>query len=308
MSAVVLTNSEGALGIQATIDALRAGRAPLDAVEAGIRIVESDPSIRSVGFGGAPNILGEMECDAAIMCGASLGSGAVGAVKNHLHVISIARAVMERLPHVMLVGEGAARFAAEIGQQAANVLSTEALDKYRAWIREHVPATTTPQWPAVPLSKYVWPSESCLPSGGTTTFIARTADGNFAGGVSTSGWAYKYPGRLGDSPIIGAGLYADNRYGAVACTHTGEMTIRAGTARAVIAYIRKGATLAEACRDAIDDLRSLKGGYLGPVIVHAMDRDGDIRVAATGLQKPSSYWTWREGMPGPESHPVTNAE
>lgn len=308
MTATVLANSEAGPGIQATVDALRNGGTPLDGVEAGIRIVESDLSIHSVGFGGAPNILGEMECDAAIMCGASLRSGAVGAVKNYLHVISIARAVMERLPHVMLVGEGAARFAAEIGQERTNMLAGEALDKYRAWMREHVPADVMQQWPDVPLSGYIWPSGSRRPAGGTTTSIARAADGQLAGGVSTAGWAYKYPGRLGDSPIIGAGLYVDNRYGAAACTHTGEMTIRAGTARAVIAYMRKGAALGEACREAIDDLRSLKDGYLGPVILHAMDRDGHVRVLATGLHKPSTYWTWREGMPKPESRPVMNAD
>jgi len=304
MPAAVLTNSEGAPGVQAAADALSAGSSPLDAVEAGVRIVESDPSIRSVGFGGAPNLLGEMECDASIMCGATLRTGAVGAVKNYLHVISIARQVMERLPHVMLVAEGAERFAAEVGQPQSNMLSGEARSKYEAWLNENLPGPIRTRWPDVPLSDHVWPPESRRPSGGTTAFLVRAGDGNFAGGASTSGWAYKYPGRIGDSPLIGAGLYVDNRYGAAACTHTGEMAIRAGTARAVIAYVRKGAALAEACLEALEDLRSLKGGYLGPLILHALDRDGEPCVLATGLKKPARYWFWREGMGRPEQRAV----
>jgi beta-aspartyl-peptidase (threonine type) len=140
------------------------------------------------------------------------------------------------------------------------------------------------------------PSENPQASHGTTVFLVRSKDGNLAGGVSTSGWAYKYPGRLGDSPIIGAGLYVDNRYGAVACSHTGEMTIRAGTSRAIIAYIKKGATVEEACHEALDDLRALKGGYIGRVVIHAMDKDGKPCVVGLGFEEEVPYWYWREGM------------
>ncbi len=299
MGAAVLTNGEGGVGIQSAVDTLANNGSALDAVEAGIRVVELNPSVRSVGFGGAPNVLGEMECDAAIMCGATLCTGAVGALKNYFHAISVARKVMDRTPHVMLVGEGAAIFAAEIGEKKGNLLSDEARADYEQWLKDHVPPEVLARWPNVPLSPII--SRSADPSigQGTTVFLALTNDGNFAGGVSTSGWAYKYPDRLGDSAIIGAGLYVDNRYGAVACTHTGEMTIRAGTSRAVIAYMKKGATLPEACHEALDDLRALKGGYLGPVVVHAMDAAGTPFVVGMGLDK-SHYWFWGEGVTGIE--------
>lgn len=296
MHVMVLANGEGRPGVEAAVAAIRAGQAALDAVETGIRIVELDPSIRSVGFGGAPNLLGEVECDASIMCGATLQTGAVGALKGFLHPISIARQVMERTPHVMLVGAGAERFAAETGQKKGSLLSDEARAEYSRWLEEHLPAPLKSRWPDVPLHELLPSATATATAGGTTCFLARARDGHSAGGISTSGWAYKHPGRLGDSPIIGAGLYVDDRYGAVACTHTGEMTIRAGTARAVIAYLKNGASVTDACMEALGDLRALKGGYQGPVIVHAIDRAGEPGVAGLRLNKELSYWYWREGM------------
>lgn len=293
----ILVNGEGGVGVQTAIDAILSGRSALDAVEAGIRVVELDSSVRTVGFGGAPNILGEMECDASIMCGATFRTGAVGALKDYLHPISVARQVMERTPHVMVVGEGAKIFAAEIGECKANLLSDEARDDYNRWIQEHVPDS---DWQHIALSRLVWSSVNPETARGTTCFLARTNDQLWGGGVSTSGWAYKHPGRLGDSSIIGAGLYVDNRYGAVACTHTGEMTVRAGTARAVIAYLKKGASSEEACLEALDDLRALKGGHLGPVVVHVIDREGTPFVASIGLQDSTPFWFWREGMKNAE--------
>ena len=304
MTCVVLSNGEGAVGMPAAIEAVRNGRSALDALEAGIRVVELDPAVRSAGLGGAPNVLGVMECDASVMCGATLRTGAVGALQDYFHAISVARQVMERTPHVMLVGEGAARFAAEIGERKGNLLSDEAKTDYEAWIRAHVPAALADAWPNVPLSPVVWPSADPETAKGTTCFLVRTPDRNWGGGVSTSGWNYKYPGRLGDSPVIGAGMYVDDRYGAAACTHTGEMTIRAGTARAVIASLKRGASAEEACLEALDDLRYLKGGYLGPVIVHVLDREGTPFVASIGLKDPRQYWFWHEGMAAAECRQV----
>ena len=157
MLKLVIANGEGGVGMPTSADALLAGKSALDAIEAGIRVVEADPSVRSVGFGGAPNALGEMECDASVMCGATLRTGAVGAVKNCLHVFSVARQVMERLPHVMLVGEGAARFAAEIGETTPCPLSDPARSGYERWKQERVPAELQARWPDVPLARIVWP-------------------------------------------------------------------------------------------------------------------------------------------------------
>ncbi|MCX6844063.1 MAG: N(4)-(beta-N-acetylglucosaminyl)-L-asparaginase [candidate division WOR-3 bacterium] len=292
----ILANCEGRVGMDAARQALLAGRPGLDVAEAGIREVESDVNVKSVGRGGGPNLLGEVVCDAAIMDGRTLKAGSVGSLRQFLHAVSVARQVMERLPHVMLVGDGAHRFAGEIGAEKAEMLTDEQRQKHEQWLREHVPADVLAGWPNVPLAEWTWVSGKDYASGGTTTFLIRDAEGNITAGTSTSGWARSYPGRLGDSPIIGAGLYADNRYGACACTHTGEMTIRAGTSRAVVSYMKAGASVREACLEAMRDLASLEGGQLGPVVIHAIDRGGEPCVLTTHeLGFPSSYFLWREG-------------
>ncbi|MFH1221015.1 MAG: N(4)-(beta-N-acetylglucosaminyl)-L-asparaginase [Candidatus Eisenbacteria bacterium] len=307
MKSVILANGEGGVGMRSAIDVLLRGRAALDAAEAGVRVVETDPSVRSVGVGGAPNILGEMECDASIMCGATLHTGAVGALKKYLHAIAVARGVMERTPHVMLVGEGALRFAAEMEAERGNLLTDEARADYEEWLSTHIPADVRARWESASLAPLVSQpvrhtrhggagKAGDAPQHGTVTYLVLAADGTMVGGVSTSGWAYKYPGRLSDSCIIGAGLYVDDRYGGAACTHTGEMIIRAGLARAVVAYMKKGATVSEACHEAFDDLRSLKGGTLGPVILHALDRNAEPYVLTTGNDGGIPYWFWTEGM------------
>ncbi len=138
--------------------------------------------------------------------------------------------------------------------------------------------------------------------------MAKDKNGNLAGGVSTSGWAYKYPGRLGDSPIIGAGLYVDNRYGGAACTHTGEMTIRASTARSVVLYMKKGASVEESCQEAMQDLSDLKGGYLGPVIIHAIDRKGNPYVMTSGGDSGDGGWWWSQELSEPIELQATLAQ
>ncbi len=293
MSFTVLTNGEGGYGIKETVRALRGGSSLIDALELGIQAVEDDPRSRSVGYGGAPNILGEMELDASIMEGSSLRTGAVGALVGFRHPISVARGIMEKLPHVMLVGAGAARFAHEIGCEKRNMLSPESKSALEIWL-ENKFGTPHPPSDHIPLASQVWPPSKENISKGTTTFIIRSSEGDMIGGVSTSGWAYKYPGRLGDSPVIGAGLYVDNRYGGAMCTHTGEMTIRAGTARSVVLYMKKGATLWEALHEAREDLRALSGGFIGAVVIHAVDRFGDHGVVSTGNDGNVSYWVWRE--------------
>ena len=293
---LLLANAEGRTGTQKTVDELAAGRQALDAIEAGIRVVESDPAVRTVGRGGAPNMLGQMECDASIMCGRTQRSGAIGAIQGFCYPISIARQIMNRTPHVMLVGEGAARFADEVGAERGEMLTPQAREEYERWKQGRLSEDQQDSWPNVSMAPLLAPNAPKDIALGTTCFLACDVDGDFAGGVSTSGWAYKYPGRLGDSPVIGAGLYVDNRFGAVACTHTGEMTIRAGTSRAVLAYMKKGAGVRDACLEALDDLGHLKGGFLNSVVIHAVDRDGSPYVCCMGLEKPAGFCFWKEGM------------
>lgn len=296
----ILANCEAGVGMSRGVEALTGGAVALDVIEQAIRVIELDSSVRSVGYGGSPNVLGVVECDSSIMCGLTLRTGAVGALKDYFHAISVARKVMERTPHVMIVGEGATRFAAEMGEKKGDMLSPEAKQDHEKWLRKNLPKHLEDKWPDVPLTDLVWPSARTNIAFGTTCLLVRGQDGNWGGGVSTSGWAYKYPGRLGDSPIIGAGMYVDNRYGAVACTHTGEMTIRAGTARSLIAYMKRGASSEEAVREGIVDLQDLKGGFLGGVVIHCVDRKGDVFVASTGLKEATPYWYWQDGMTAAE--------
>ena len=292
----ILANCEGGVGMKAAREVLGRGGAALDAVEAGIRVVEADNSIDSVGRGGAPDLLGVVSCDAAVMDGATGRTGAVGNLRYFLHAVSVARQVMERLPHVMLVSEGAERFAREIGAQRAEMLTEEARARYERWMMEHAPASLRAKLSDADLVQLTWESSREMTAGGTVVFLGLDGNGDIAAGTSTSGWAQRYPGRLGDSPIVGAGLYADNRYGACGCTHVGEMTIRACTARSVVLYMKAGASVREACLEAVRDLRSLKGGYLGPVIIHAIDRRGSPCVVSTGpVVRGLDYHYWGGG-------------
>jgi len=294
---IILTNGEGKIGFKPAVDTLQAGKSALDAVEIGIREVERDPAIRSVGRGGHPNLLGEVECDAAIIDGATRQAGAIGGQRGYLHAISTARHVMDKLPHVFITGQGTALFSRESGGEPAEMLTEQSAMEHETWLDNQVASHLRNNWPESGLKSdlagYVWRSGEDLTARGTTIYLAIDNQGHIAAGASTSGWARKYPGRIGDSSVIGAGLYADDRYGACGCTHTGEMTIRACTARSVVLYMKKGATVVEACHEALIDLTDLRGGYLGPVAIHAIDHRGTPFVLGThDLDREIFYCFW----------------
>jgi len=135
---ILLTNNEGSAGAPAAAALLAAGQGALDAIEAGIRLVEADETVRTVGRGGWPNLLGEVELDACLMDGATLRSGAVGALQGFLHPVSVAREVMRRLPHELLVGDGAARFAREVGAETSQNLTDDSRQAWQAWFDAEV--------------------------------------------------------------------------------------------------------------------------------------------------------------------------
>ena len=304
MARILITNNQGTPGVGKTAEMLAAGAGGLDAIEAGIRLVEADTSIRSVGRGGWPNLLGEVELDAAMIDGNTFRSGAVGALKGFLHPISIARAVLEQLPHEMLVGEGAARFATEIGAETANNLIPDSERVWRQWFEDTLSPEDQAKWPDIPLIELC--QEAIDPEKGmdTTVFLSLDAGSEIMAGVSTSGWAWKYPGRLGDSPIIGAGCYADSLHGAAACTGTGEMAIRAGTSRAIVLYMKMGLSLEAAVDEAVEDLRRLQGGLIQRITLHAIDRDGRHRVVAVNAEEQLTYWLWQMGDDAPHAEPA----
>lgn len=311
----MIINDEAEPAVREVVKRLRAGERALDAIEAGLRLVETDPSIRSVGANSWPNLLGELELDSAMMDGDTLRTGAVGALKGFKHPVSVARQVLERLPFEILVGTGAARFAAEIGAERGENETESSRADLRKFLRENLSASELAQWPDIPFAELTWRATSPQHDSAvnpamfrdTAICIVKDGHGSLAVGTSTSGWAWKYPGRLGDSPLIGAGSYADTEYGAAACTHTGEMTIRAETSHAVVLYQKMGLSLGDAVDEAVKDLGRLKGGLLHGVTIHAATPQGDHRVVhakrSSGInywRSKIEYWFWQDGMENAE--------
>ncbi len=290
---LVITSANGDVGIGESIKVLKNGGTAMDAIVSGIRMVESNLSDHSVGRGGLPNLLGQVELDASVMDGQTLRAGAVAGLKNFEHPISIAQKVMEELPHVMLVDRGAAKFAKEMGFRPRNLLTAAAKRKWVEGLDERGEGLQGMDKYLDNLRKY----SSKLPTPkhlGTVNFIARDRKGNIASGVSTSGLGWKYPGRVGDSPIIGAGNFADNRYGSAACTGRGELSMRACTARSVVMYLQSGMTLMDAGQKAMEDLKDYQDSFGTYMNIVCMDKDG--QTAAFSFAESTTYNVQNEEM------------
>lgn len=298
-TALVIASQNGGVGMAAAIAILRHGGSALDAVEGGIRAAESNAQDHSVGRGGLPNLLGQVELDASIMDGRTLAAGAVAALREYEHPISIARKVMEELPHVLLVDRGAARFAAEMGFPKRRLLTAEAKRRWRAGLDDRAEGIERQDAFVKTLRRFL-PHTIDPQYTGTVNVIARDREGNLAAGVSTSGLAWKYPGRVGDSPIIGAGNYADNRFGAATCTGRGELALRAATARSVVLYLKIGMTMPEAGTEAMRDLRAAIDRFGAYLNLLGLDHDGNHAGFATrpGL----TYLVQDEEMAAYETH------
>jgi beta-aspartyl-peptidase (threonine type) len=278
----MIASENGRGGMVAAIHLLQQGGNALDAVEIACRFVEDDPNDHSVGYGGLPNVLSDVELDASIMDGRTLRAGAVAAVMGYGRAIHLARQVMESTPHVLLAGRGAERLAEELGDTPQDQRTDEALRRWRERfvernvdLDEHIPLREI----AAQLTKPLDLQDKIYKAGrvdtlGTVNFIALDQAGDMAAAVSTSGIGWKYPGRVGDSPLIGAGNYCDNRYGGVGCTGMGELAIRVSTARSLVLYMKMGLSLVEAGLETLRDLQVLDaraGQYLNIV---AMTPDG----------------------------------
>ena len=235
---VVSTWDHGLLANRVSWDILAAGGKSLDAVEEGVRVVESDPNIRTVGMGGYPDREGIVTLDACIMDYES-NCGSVAFLRDIVNPISVARKVMEETPHVMLVGQGAKSFALKKGFKETNLLTDLSRKEWNSWKIS---------------SKYE--SIINIENHDTISSLALSGDGRLAGACTTSGSAYKMHGRVGDSPIIGAGLFLDNQVGAAAATGLGEAVIKSSGSAMVVEAIRNGASPQDACENVI--LRILK--------------------------------------------------
>ncbi len=272
---LIIGSSNARVGIPLGMAILRRGGSALDAVEAAIRAVESNPDDHTVGLGGLPNVLGVVELDASIMNGATRAAGAVAGVRGIEHPISLARRVMQDLPHVLLVGEGAERFAEECGFEQTDLLTPEAREIYLRGLRGE---EGTPYAGAAAKAMVhrlaMQPERASGKDAGTVNVLALDTEGNICAGVSTSGFAWKYPGRVGDSAVIGAGNYCDGRFGAAACTGRGELAIRGATARTIVLGLAEGLSPQDAGARAMADLDLIPDAYFSNMNCVILTPDG----------------------------------
>lgn len=266
---IVSTWDFGAAANDAAFARMKAGGTLLDAVEAGAMVPEADPENHSVGYGGYPDRDGHVTLDAVIMDDAG-GVGAVAALEDTVHAISVARRVMEKTPHTFLVGEGATRFARDQGFPKVDLLTPPAEKAWREWLK-------TSQY------KPIANIENRMPRGGaldhdTIGLLARDAAGRMAGACTTSGMAFKMRGRVGDSPQVGSGLYVEAGVGGATSTGLGEEVTRiAGTAR-VVASMRAGLSPQAACEEVVRHIARLRGDAIKGVQVGflALSPQGEV--------------------------------
>ncbi len=242
-SPVVLSSSNGLKATEEATAVLQAGGSSLDAVLAGVNRVEEDPEDITVGYGGLPNERGVVELDAAVMHGPSGRAGAVASLRNIRHPSSVARLVMEQTDHVLLVGEGALEFARAQGFTEENLL-TERSRKIWLWWRQRL--SDKDDWIEPPESEWAPEVKEFMRRYGTIHCSAIDSRGDLSCVTSTSGLFFKIPGRVGDSPVIGAGLYVDNEVGSCGSTGRGEEVILSCGSFAVLEQLRRGRSLEEA--------------------------------------------------------------
>lgn len=248
-SPVVISSANGLKAIEKAAGMIEAGADTLDAVIAGVNIVEADPNDHSVGYGGLPNEEGIVELDSAVMHGPTHNSGAVAALRNIVHPSRVAKLVLERTDHALIVGEGALRFAKAHGFKEQELLTDAARKTWLRWkeTRSDIDDWFPPLEPPADANKQSRADSGVLYTYGTIHCSALDASGNLSAVTTTSGLSYKIPGRVGDSPIIGAGLYVDNAIGAAGSTGRGEAVIKNCGSFAVVELMRGGASPTDAC-------------------------------------------------------------
>lgn len=285
---VVSTWDFGREANAASWQVLSQGGRSLDAIEAGAKVPEADPKNQTVGYGGLPDRDGRVTLDACIMDEHG-NCGSVMCLEHIMHPISVARRVMEKTPHIVLVGDGALSFALAEGFPKENLLTPESEKAWRKWLKE------SKYQPKVNIENERSDPRPDIPMPGgkdnhdTIGMLALDKSGNMSGGCTTSGMAFKLPGRVGDSPIIGAGLFVDNEVGGATSTGVGEEVIRCVGSHLVVELMRQGLSPLEACQKAVERIakrdpvkaRGIQVGFL------ALHRDG--RHGGFALQKGFTY-------------------
>ncbi|MGD8320676.1 MAG: N(4)-(beta-N-acetylglucosaminyl)-L-asparaginase [Gemmatimonadota bacterium] len=296
------TNETGQEAMRQAWQILADGGKAMDAVERGANVIEVDPEDTSVGYGGLPDANGVVQLDASCMDGRTYNAGSVAALENIKTPSSVARLVMERTDHVMLVGVGALEFAKSFGFKEENLLTEKAR---KIWVRWREQLSDSDDWgPPDHLrgrgdgggadAGMRGPVES---HHGTTNVLAVDRNGDVAGITTTSGLSWKIPGRVGDSPIIGAGLYVDNSVGAAGATGRGEDVIKSCASYYIVMRMRDGRSPQEACEDAIemivDRYRAIGNDYVPGEKFVAINKAGEVGCASMG---------YRGGPPGLTHH------
>jgi len=268
---VISTWKFGIEANDAAIKVLKAGGKSLDAVEKGVMVTESDNHINSVGSGGLPDRDGHVTLDACIM-DENGNCGAVGCLEGISHPISVARKVMETTPYLLLVGDGALQFAQESGFTKMELLTPESKAAWEKWKKENNYAPKT-------IDKN---------NHDTIGMLAIDANNNISGACTTSGLAWKMHGRVGDSAIIGSGLYVDNEVGGATSTGKGEANIKISGSAVIVELMRCGKTPQEACEEAIKRIVKKQPDYKNFQLAYlAINKNGDV--GAYALQKGFQY-------------------
>lgn len=286
------TNETGRDAMEQAWLILSSGGSALDAIERGANVIELDPEDSGVGYGGLPNADGVVQLDASVMDGRTYNAGSVGALEKIKTPASVARLVMERTDHIMLVGKGALEFARAFGFEEANLLTEASRERWLRW-REQL--SDRDDWGP---SDHLRGRDGVGLDGdpgfqdGTTNVLAVDANGDVAGITTTSGLSWKVPGRVGDSPIIGAGLYVDNAVGAAGATGRGEDVIKSCASYFIVLRMKDRRTPQQACEDAcqmiVEKYRYANLDFIPGEKFVAINRDGEVGCARMGSDRPAT--------------------
>ena len=254
----------------AALKTVTEGGSMLDAIEKGIWVAEADAKNASVGLGGIPAANGVVQLDACIMNGPDHNAGSVGGIEDILHPISVARKVMEDTIHVMLVGDGAREFALANGFQKTTLLTDNQKERFKKYLEKK-------EAERIALQKVDENNHD------TIALVGVDADGNVFGGCSTSGWGYKIPGRVGDSPIIGSGLYVDNEVGGAGATGIGENVMRYCSSFKIVEEMRHGASPVQAIENVIKWITKKDPRNAEDLVINfvAINKKGEAGAAGT---------------------------
>lgn len=288
--AVLTTWQWGQNANQRAAEVFAGGGSLLDAVEKGINVVEDDPKVMTVGYGGVPNADGVVELDAAIMDGTRHRAGSVCNLHMIKNPISVARQVIEKTRHTTLAGEGAFLFALKMGFQPQQLLTPASLE---VWMK----------WKADPHRKTFWLKAS--ENHDTIGMVATDGKGHMVAGCSTSGLAFKIPGRVADSSLVGCGVYADDNVGGASATGDGDLMTNYCTSISIVRYMARGASPQEACEEILRDMvKADPRNKQGQCAVIAMNNHAEIGTASMNAAFRLKYALWRNGTNGLHEGPI----